>query len=218
MKRPATPTRRPSSRQPDGSVIVAGDSYAYDTHPSGRLRLRPRQVHPRREARPELRRPRLRGDLAGERSNGVPDTATTALASRPTRKIVVVGMARARGTDRIRFALARYEPDGSLDPTFGDHGIVITGFPAQQGSVAARCLRRAGRSSLGERRRAGDARPLPQRRIADRSFGGDGIVALAGARSVKTLRAVGLSRNGRTSSRAHAASRLVLGRDGRARR
>ena len=184
--------------QPDGSVIVAGDSYAYDTHPypggSGFALAK---------YTPDGRFDSSFGDrgfvatsLASD-PTALPATTTTALLE-ADKKIVVIGMARARGTDRIRFALARYDADGSLDPTFGDDGIVITGFPARQGSVAGAVLEARGKIVVGGN--VGERATLVRYRrdgSLDRSFGGDGIVALAGARSVKTLRAVGLSRNGR---------------------
>jgi uncharacterized delta-60 repeat protein len=52
----------------------------------------------------------------------------TGVAVQPDGKIVVVGTA---GADRRnpRFAVARYEPDGDLDPTFGGgDGVVRTNF------------------------------------------------------------------------------------------
>jgi uncharacterized delta-60 repeat protein len=51
---------------------------------------------------------------------GVPSSAH-ALALQADGKIVAVG-----GAFFVRFALARYRPDGSLDTTFGDDGLVTT--------------------------------------------------------------------------------------------
>ena len=49
-----------------------------------------------------------------------------AVAVRPNGKIVAAGIASSPdGTD---FALARYNPDGSLDATFGSGGKVTTDF------------------------------------------------------------------------------------------
>jgi uncharacterized delta-60 repeat protein len=45
-----------------------------------------------------------------------------AIAIEPNGDIVVAGTSK----DAARFAIARYRPDGSLDPAFGDHGIVQT--------------------------------------------------------------------------------------------
>ena len=41
-------------------------------------------------------------------------------------KIVAVGIQRDYGSNELNLALARYLPNGGLDPTFGTGGIVIT--------------------------------------------------------------------------------------------
>jgi len=51
-----------------------------------------------------------------------------AVAVEPNGKIVVAGSAASDDTGNDDFALARYDPDGSLDPTFGDDGKVVTHF------------------------------------------------------------------------------------------
>jgi uncharacterized delta-60 repeat protein len=43
-----------------------------------------------------------------------------------------------------RFALARYNPDGSLDPTFGDGGTVLTRFPAKRVAAHSVAIRPGG--------------------------------------------------------------------------
>jgi uncharacterized delta-60 repeat protein len=50
----------------------------------------------------------------------------TAVAIQPDGKIVVVGVSDANGP--FEFALARYAPDGNLDPSFGSGGKVTTSF------------------------------------------------------------------------------------------
>lgn len=51
------------------------------------------------------------------------------------QSIVAVGGALAgAGPD---FAIARYRPDGSLDPAFGTGGLVVTGWPAAPGAAGA---------------------------------------------------------------------------------
>ncbi len=50
-----------------------------------------------------------------------------AVAIQPDGKIVAAGFAGTSGSDRDH-ALARYNPDGTLDPTFGTGGKVITSF------------------------------------------------------------------------------------------
>ena len=59
-------------------------------------------------------------DFFGERDEA------RAVAIQPNGKIVVGGLARSN--DNPDFALARYNPDGSLDNTFGDGGKVTTDF------------------------------------------------------------------------------------------
>ncbi len=184
--------------QPDGSVIVAGDSYAYDTHPyPGGSGFALAKYTSDGRLDPSFGDGGFVATSPASDPTALPTTATTALRQ-PDKKILVVGTGRARGTNRIRFVLARYDPDGSLDPKFGDDGIAITGFPVQQGSVAGAVLEAGGKIVVGGN--VGDRATLVRYRSdgsLDRPFGGDGIVALAGARSVKTLRAVALSRTGR---------------------
>jgi uncharacterized delta-60 repeat protein len=52
-----------------------------------------------------------------------------AVAVQPDGKIVVAGFASAAGA-HSDFALARYNPDGTLDSGFGDHGIATADFGA----------------------------------------------------------------------------------------
>jgi uncharacterized delta-60 repeat protein len=55
----------------------------------------------------------------------------------------------------VNFALARYEDDGSLDPTFGDGGRVVTRFPGVRAELRALAIQPdgavvvAGADSLG---------------------------------------------------------------------
>jgi uncharacterized delta-60 repeat protein len=51
-----------------------------------------------------------------------------AVAPQADGKIVVGGQARPRGPGAHDFALARYNPDGSLDSSFGANGKVVTAF------------------------------------------------------------------------------------------
>ena len=49
-----------------------------------------------------------------------------AVAVQPDGKIVVAGLAATIAGRITDFALARYNPDGTLDQNFGSHGIVTT--------------------------------------------------------------------------------------------
>jgi len=53
----------------------------------------------------------------------------TALAIDRKARIIAGGWGDVAGGG-TRFALARYTPDGSLDPRFGDDGLILTGFAA----------------------------------------------------------------------------------------
>jgi uncharacterized delta-60 repeat protein len=62
------------------------------------------------------------------------EEAAHALAIQADGKIVAAGSSQARGAYGEKtcciddFALARYKPDGSLDPSFGNGGLVLTAF------------------------------------------------------------------------------------------
>ena len=56
----------------------------------------------------------------------------SALAVQLDGKIVAVGTQRDYGSNELNLALARYLPNGGLDPTFGTGGIVITDVSPQQ--------------------------------------------------------------------------------------
>jgi uncharacterized delta-60 repeat protein len=58
------------------------------------------------------------GDGSGDTANGV--------AIQPDGKIIAVGYSGISGTNFTDFALARYNPEGSLDPAFGNGGKVTT--------------------------------------------------------------------------------------------
>jgi uncharacterized delta-60 repeat protein/uncharacterized repeat protein (TIGR01451 family) len=58
---------------------------------------------------------------------GPQDDRPAALTLQPDGKILAGGLTLAGAHNQI--ALARYDPDGALDPTFGTAGIVTTAFP-----------------------------------------------------------------------------------------
>ncbi|MGH2963926.1 MAG: hypothetical protein ACRDMH_00885 [Solirubrobacterales bacterium] len=55
----------------------------------------------------------------------------------PQARIVVAGLANWRGNGQGDFGLARYQSNGTLDPTFGDEGIVTTTFGRDHFDAAA---------------------------------------------------------------------------------
>jgi uncharacterized delta-60 repeat protein len=73
---------------------------------------------------------------------GSPDGAS-AVVLQQNGKVVVVGYGW-RGENSV-FALARYKPNGSLDPSFGSGGKVRTGFGSASAGPAAAALQRDGK-------------------------------------------------------------------------
>ena len=59
----------------------------------------------------------------------------SALTVAPDGRIVAAGTAQS-GSGNSTFAVARYLPDGSLDPSFGNHGTVVTAFTGTAEAVA----------------------------------------------------------------------------------
>ena len=85
-----------------------------------------------------------------------------------------------RTPDEADFALARYDPDGSLDPTFGRDGIVTTDFAAATDFAYAVALQSDGKivaagTSVGDTEDFALARYNPDGSL-DPTFGGDGTV------------------------------------------
>ncbi len=79
---------------------------------------------------------------------------TTSLVIQPDNKIVVAGTAD-NGTDYDIFLL-RYNSDGSLDPTFGDEGIVITDIDNQDNEAVSVALSESGNIIV-----SGNSSPIP---------------------------------------------------------
>jgi uncharacterized delta-60 repeat protein len=64
----------------------------------------------------------------------VPVARSVAMVLQPDRKIVVAGISSAHGDED--FALVRYNPDGILDTTFGEDGVVLTDFENGRSNAA----------------------------------------------------------------------------------
>lgn len=100
-----------------------------------------------------------------------------AVAIQPDGKIVAAGETLHLYD---RFALARYDPDGTLDPSFGDAGTVTTRFRRWGGVANAIAVQADGKivaagGSFGIFPKFALARYLPDGTL-DASFGGDGRV------------------------------------------
>ena len=113
--------------QADGKIVAVGDR---------RRRLRARPLQPQRLARHELLRRRHADDRLRRRfdkANGV--------ALQGDGRIVAVGDADLG--DHGAFALARYNPNGSLDPSFSGDGKQTTDFGGVGGATGWRSTRTA---------------------------------------------------------------------------
>jgi uncharacterized delta-60 repeat protein len=99
-----------------------------------------------------------------------------AVAVAPGGAILVGGTSK----DGARFALARYRTDGSLDPTFGDHGVVQTNVTDADDVIRGLAVQPNGRIVVTGQAGAGP-RFVVARYTADGSldpaFGGDGMVS-----------------------------------------
>jgi uncharacterized delta-60 repeat protein len=106
--------------QPDGKIVVAGYDYRY---PSDFTVAR----HDPDGGLDET----FAGDGIAtlDFGGGDNDDEAHALALQPDGKIVVAGYTVEVGWDDRDFALARYNPDGTLDNTFSGDGMLTTGFP-----------------------------------------------------------------------------------------
>jgi uncharacterized delta-60 repeat protein len=123
------------------------------------------------------------GTVTTNFTRGLDDASSVAIQA--DGKLVVAGTANYRGRN-ARFALARYEQDGSLDTSFGGDGKVITNFTPRWDGAFALAVQSDGRIvAAGE---AGGAGPAEGRTskfalarylsdgTLDVSFGGDGRV------------------------------------------
>jgi uncharacterized delta-60 repeat protein len=106
--------------QSDGKIVVAGYSYASGTSYDFALA----RYNPDGTLDPTFNGT---GKVLTDFSGSGSDDFASALAIQRDGKIVVAGYSTASGTS-YDFALARYNPDGTLDPTFNGTGKVLTDF------------------------------------------------------------------------------------------
>jgi uncharacterized delta-60 repeat protein len=71
----------------------------------------------------------------GKVTTNFADDHASALALQADGKLVAAGLTRDSSTSMTNFALARYNSDGTLDPTFGTGGTVIGGVAASVGAL-----------------------------------------------------------------------------------
>ncbi len=115
--------------QPDGKIVIAG--YACEDLPGGDeyCYFGVARVDPNGQLDPSFGD---RGKVHTDVGNGFPYDVTLQLDN----KIVAVGIRLLRDYDVTNVILVRYLPDGSLDPTFGDHGISETNYGYVRNSAA----------------------------------------------------------------------------------
>jgi uncharacterized delta-60 repeat protein len=100
--------------QTDGRIVVAGTAGAYRRFALARYN-------------PDGSRDSGFGDMGKVTTRFIPhgpDQFATAIAVQADGRLVAVGTE----TTAVGFALARFESDGALDPTFGEDGMVTTDF------------------------------------------------------------------------------------------
>ena len=103
--------------QPDGKIVAAGFS---DGGSPGDFDFALARYNPDGSLDPSF------SDGGSRTFFGGNSESAKALVIRPDGKLVAAGFSNARGADDFDFALARYNPDGNLDPTF-DGGIGANG-------------------------------------------------------------------------------------------
>ena len=138
-------------------------------------------------------------------SFGFADQKAYAAVLQPDGKLVVAGVA-GENIGTYDYALARYNPDGALDQTFGVGGKVVTALGPITDIAYALTLQADGKiiaagvsfTSTGNgTRRFALARYNPDGSL-DASFDSDGLVTLGlGTRSMDTIYAVALQPDGR---------------------
>ena len=107
--------------QPDGKIVIVGTGIFEDTTVSDLMRFLPNGT--------------LDSDFGDNGRVHIDFGAALDLALQPDGKIVVVGFAPGDFDTISDLALARYLPNGSIDPTFGSNGIVLTDFGDQGAGV-----------------------------------------------------------------------------------
>ena len=123
--------------QPDGKIVVAGNSIGDNSFAASDF---------------ALARYNPNGSL--DTSFGVggkvitdfgEDEIPNSIAVQPDGKIVAAGVITGKGAASIDFLIVRYNPDGSLDTTFGEAGRVRTDFSSSRDTLIAAALQSDGK-------------------------------------------------------------------------
>jgi uncharacterized delta-60 repeat protein len=165
--------------QPDGKLVAAGRSIV--TFASDTVNFALARYLPDGRLDPSFGiGGKVTTDFGGSSLNGV-----LALVVQPDGKLVAAGDASVGSSADLDFALARYLPDGRLDPTFGIGGTVTTDFGGIIEDIAtALVLQPDGKLVAAGHDSNGDldfalARYLPDGRL-DPTFGTGGTVTTDG--------------------------------------
>ena len=126
------------ARQADGKLVVAGTTYKNNDYTGEDFALI-RYNADGTVDRTFGRRSKVTTDFPGLAA------VISAIVIQPDDKILVAGGAFPLFVFLGDFELARYNPDGSLDPTFGNGGIVTTSFPGQGSYAFALALQTDGK-------------------------------------------------------------------------
>ena len=152
-----------------GRIVVAGYTFKGGNYDFALTRYRPNGTLD----------PSFSGDGRARTAFGTSNDFANSIALTPAGRIVVAGSSvNATGED---FALARYLPNGALDPSFGGDGKVSTDFGGNNDDASSIALTPAGRivAGGGSFNATGEDFALARYRpngTLDRSFGGDGKV------------------------------------------
>jgi uncharacterized delta-60 repeat protein len=174
--------------QPDGKIVAAGFSSPPD---GGRTFVVVRYDSA------GLPDPSFGDDGIVTTSFGDGSAAARAVAIESDGDIVVAGTSSQPETG-WDFALARYEPDGGLDPSFGDNGRVTTDFEDVANGINALVVQPDGKLVVaGESRGDFALARYDADGSLDTSFSGDGVVTTDFAGMADTAYAVALQGDGR---------------------
>ena len=174
--------------QPDGKIVTAG----FASPPAGG-----RTFVVVRYDSAGLPDPSFGDDGIVTTSFGGGSAAARALAIEPDGDIVVAGTSSQPETG-WDFALARYEPDGSLDASFSDNGRVTTDFDDVANGINALAVQPNGKLVVaGESRGDFALARYDTDGSLDTSFSGDGVVTTDFAGKADAAYAVALLGDGR---------------------
>jgi uncharacterized delta-60 repeat protein len=174
--------------QPDGKIVAAGFAS---------LPVAGRVFAVARFDSEGARDPSFGGDGIVTTRFGDGTAAGRAVAIEADGDIVVAGTSSQPDTG-WDFALARYEPDGSLDPSFGDNGRVTTDFDDVANGINALVVQPDGKLVVaGESQGDFALARYDVDGSLDTSFSGDGVVTTDFAGKADTAYAVALQGDGR---------------------